>query len=64
MRYAAVAKGTPAASFVPRNDGTITGCDLVADLDDGPAISEPVGCAPRSETGDHRAWSTIACDCS
>ena len=36
-RYAAVAKGTTAASFVPRNDATITGCDLVADLDDEPA---------------------------
>ncbi|ESP86841.1 hypothetical protein K933_17197 [Candidatus Halobonum tyrrellensis G22] len=35
--YAAVAKGTTAASVVPRNDATITGCDLVADLDDDPA---------------------------
>ena len=32
--YAAIAKGTTAASFVPRNDRTITGCDLIADLDD------------------------------
>ena len=36
-RYAAVAKGTTAASFVPQNGGTITGCDLIADLDDEPA---------------------------
>ena len=35
--YAAIAKGTTAASVVPRNDGTITGCDLVADLDEEPA---------------------------
>ena len=36
-QYAAVAKGTTAASLVPRNDGTITSCDLVAELDDEPA---------------------------
>ena len=36
-QYAAVAKGTTAASFIPRNDETITSCDLVADLDDEPA---------------------------
>ena len=36
-RYAALAKDTTAASFVPRNDEAITGCDLIADLDDEPA---------------------------
>ena len=36
-QYAAVAKGTTAASFVPRNDKTITRCDLIAGLDDEPA---------------------------
>ena len=35
-RYAAVPKGTAVASFVSRNDATITGCDLVADIDEEP----------------------------
>lgn len=33
-RYAAVAKGTTAASFVPRNDRTITSCELVIEISD------------------------------